>query len=439
MSLDQVLTELPENTNPDGTDLLLIVDDPTGTPDTQKITVVTFRETDPNRPTEDEKAALAGTSGAPSATNKYVTASDPTLPTTDEKAALAGTSGTPSATNKYVTNSDSRNSDARTPTAHATTHAAAGSDPVSLSWTQVAKTGSSLADLGTRSASDLTSGTLAAARGGTGAGALTAGSVPFVTASGVFAEDNAKLSWDNTNKRLAFPILANSAQTSTSTGGVNAFAATSTFVRLNNAADLTINGIAAGVDGQIVTFRSIGAGNVYFAHNSGSAASGDKLTNFLTSGLTPLAAGKGSATFRYSSASSTWVLIEHNQGGFISITFSAGDFTANGSMTWTVASGDVPTDLYMVVGRALVLVFRYHTTTVGGTPNTSLLKTIPGGYATSSGWDAVVFSTDNGTGGAARAFDGSSTQIAFSLLAGGNWAASTDNTKVSGFLGLPIT
>ncbi len=39
-------------------------------------------------------------------------------PTADEKAALVGTSGTPSTSNKYVTNADSRNSDARVPTAH---------------------------------------------------------------------------------------------------------------------------------------------------------------------------------------------------------------------------------------------------------------------------------------------------------------------------------
>ena len=39
-------------------------------------------------------------------------------PTSDQKAALAGTSGTPSSTNKYVTNADSRLSDARTPTSH---------------------------------------------------------------------------------------------------------------------------------------------------------------------------------------------------------------------------------------------------------------------------------------------------------------------------------
>ena len=39
-------------------------------------------------------------------------------PTADQKAALAGTSGTPSASNKFLTDSDSRNSNARTPTSH---------------------------------------------------------------------------------------------------------------------------------------------------------------------------------------------------------------------------------------------------------------------------------------------------------------------------------
>jgi hypothetical protein len=39
-------------------------------------------------------------------------------PTADQKAALAGTNGAPSASNKYVTNSDPRNTDARTPASH---------------------------------------------------------------------------------------------------------------------------------------------------------------------------------------------------------------------------------------------------------------------------------------------------------------------------------
>jgi hypothetical protein len=51
-------------------------------------------------------------------------------PTAGEKAALAGTSGTPSALNKYATDEDSRLSDARTPTSHASEHVTGGSDVI---------------------------------------------------------------------------------------------------------------------------------------------------------------------------------------------------------------------------------------------------------------------------------------------------------------------
>lgn len=55
-----------------------------------------------------------------------------TLPTLDEKDALVGSHGSPSASNPYVTDSDPRNSDARAPAPHASTHAPGGSDPLVL-------------------------------------------------------------------------------------------------------------------------------------------------------------------------------------------------------------------------------------------------------------------------------------------------------------------
>lgn len=52
------------------------------------------------------------------------------LPSTSEKAALPGTSGTPSGSNKYVTDADARNADARAPTVHNTSHKNGGADEV---------------------------------------------------------------------------------------------------------------------------------------------------------------------------------------------------------------------------------------------------------------------------------------------------------------------
>ena len=52
-----------------------------------------------------------------------IQALEETAPTADEKAALAGSDGAPSSTNPFVTDSDPRNEDARAPTPHAISHA----------------------------------------------------------------------------------------------------------------------------------------------------------------------------------------------------------------------------------------------------------------------------------------------------------------------------
>jgi len=50
------------------------------------------------------------------------------VPTVNQKAALAGTNGAPAAGNPYVTDSDPRNTNARTPAAHESTHESGNSD-----------------------------------------------------------------------------------------------------------------------------------------------------------------------------------------------------------------------------------------------------------------------------------------------------------------------
>ena len=55
---------------------------------------------------------------------------DSRVPTQDENDALVGASGIPSAANPVVLDSDSRNTDARTPTAHGTTHNPGAADPI---------------------------------------------------------------------------------------------------------------------------------------------------------------------------------------------------------------------------------------------------------------------------------------------------------------------
>jgi len=67
-------------------------------------------------------------------------------PSAGQKAALPGTSGTPSDTNRYVTDADARNTNSRTPSAHKTSHEPGGADAMTVD--AAAATGS-LRTLGT--------------------------------------------------------------------------------------------------------------------------------------------------------------------------------------------------------------------------------------------------------------------------------------------------
>lgn len=114
------------------------------------------------------------------------------------------------------------------------------------------------------------------------------------------------------------------------------------------------------------------------------------------------------------------------------VTFSAGNFTGNGSMTWTVASGDVGVNRYVKIGKTLIWCVQLNTTTVGGTPNTQLRIAAPGGstFANSGDVCAAAYISDNGTIRAGRVYPASGSLIAIDFTAGGNWAAATDTTYV---------
>lgn len=234
--------------------------------------------------------------------------------------------------------------------------------------------------------------------------------------------------------------LTGSRKVITTTGNIDdlAFGGAKVII-MNNASDSTIRGLAAGYDGQVVRILSKGAGNVFLAHQDTNSSAANRLVNWVTSGLTPLSTARGSASYVYDATGQRWRLVDHTQGTAITTTFAAGDFTANGSMTWTVASGDVTVDSYMIVGRTMLYNFRFLTTTVGGTLNTILIRAMPAGYTLAEAFDGIFYAEDNGTKATGWMFNNSNTGIGFAKLAGGNWAAATDNTRVSGYVIMSLT
>ena len=130
-------------------------------------------------------------------------------PTAEQKAALGGTSGAPSATNGYVTSQDPRLADARTPAGHGLLGAshndttagtplrgdlvvAQGASPTS--WKRLA--------LGPANRCLISNGSDAVWNACLFTG-FSPGAVPFVDSEGNLAQNAGRLGWDNSSRRLA--------------------------------------------------------------------------------------------------------------------------------------------------------------------------------------------------------------------------------------------
>jgi hypothetical protein len=118
-------------------------------------------------------------------------------------------------------------------------------------------------------------------------------------------------------------------------------------------------------------------------------------------------------------------------GEWQNVAFSAGNFTANGAMTWTVTSGEQITYSYTLVGNTMFLNVYLDSTTVGGTPNSLLFVAIPGGFIAARKAQAGSIAFDNGTGVTTftRVQAGGAT-VEIGKLDGTNWTASTTNTFI---------
>lgn len=111
-------------------------------------------------------------------------------------------------------------------------------------------------------------------------------------------------------------------------------------------------------------------------------------------------------------------------------TFAAGDYTASGSMTWTLTSGDVALHKYIVIGKTVHWHLVLTTTTVGGTPSTGLRVAMPAGMTLNGASRGVHWYLDNGTEGFGGYVVNASYVEFFKSNSGTNWTASTNNTAI---------
>lgn len=234
-------------------------------------------------------------------------------------------------------------------------------------------------------------------------------------------------------------------QTTTSTGTQNNFdlscgtAVSVCILRANNATDTTFTGFESLGSGTRLIIVSVGAGNVYLSHQSGSSTAAYQMVNWVTSSTTPLAAGSGKAEYVYDSTSQRWRLVSHVQGGWIAPTFASTDYTAS-TGTWTVASGDVASYRYYLSGRTLQIQLDLNTTDVSATPATLRLL-VPNSFSlpTTSNF-CLIRVTNAGAATAVGIAQPVATQIYFSSTVGGAaWGAAAANTYVQGVMAFEVT
>lgn len=172
-------------------------------------------------------------------------------------------------------------------------------------------------------------------QGPAGAGGTGGGAVPYWIGDDAAAEDQIWLppcvpSIIGQNS-YQLTVTATGTITDLNLGGAG-------LVLMNNASLATVKGIVAGYPGQIVTFISIGAGQVDFTNqDAGDSTAANRLINAVSSINTSLAPGKGRATYRYDVSTLRWQLIAHEQGALISyaVTWSGSGGTpaiGNGSL-----------------------------------------------------------------------------------------------------------
>lgn len=121
------------------------------------------------------------------------------------------------------------------------------------------------------------------------------------------------------------------------------------------------------------------------------------------------------------------------QQDWTDITYSSGNFTASGSMTWTVDSADVLCHAYKIIGNDLTMSFTLDSTSIGGTVATTMRIAIPGGFTSAKRMDGLC-----------RVVQGATTELCIWYVTaggtvlniarpgGGNFSSSTNATLVAG-------
>jgi len=125
------------------------------------------------------------------------------------------------------------------------------------------------------------------------------------------------------------------------------------------------------------------------------------------------------------------------EGHWTSVTFASGNFTASGSLTWTVESADQVVLAFTLIGQTMTISFIIDNTSTGGSASNTLKIAIPASKTATGRVEVVCFTDDAGgglsAGGIVLVTAGGTTIDIFKDATGANWSnAAVNNTDVRG-------
>jgi len=128
-------------------------------------------------------------------------------------------------------------------------------------------------------------------------------------------------------------------------------------------------------------------------------------------------------------------------GDWAAVPYAATDFTASGTMLWTVEPADVQVRRFTVIGHTLHYNLALVATTVGGTVSSELRVALPKGYTVAALSNQICVRNDAGTGnqaGLATSVPGDKF-VRCQLPTGANWTVATNSTSIYATLTIEVT
>jgi hypothetical protein len=205
------------------------------------------------------------------------------------------------------------------------------------------------------------------------------------------------------------------------------------------AGDIHIRGLGGGVLGQTLLILNNSTSTIWLYHNDPAAPGASRMSNFVLIGPTPIAPGRGSAQYTYTSGN-YWAMTTHAQGDAIGQPYDPANYgTVNAGVSWTVEAVDALAETFTLNGRTLFYSFLLQNTAVSGVSQT-LTRRLPYGWqARTVASTNMILSVD---GGATRAVGGviavDPLHLGFQRVPADGWPVGANNITVLGQLAVPL-